>query len=50
VAGKGNLTPQLMDGKKPLPAGYSIQIVPLKYIGVADMSKMLEPSDCRACQ
>lgn len=43
AAGKGNLTPQLMDGKKPLPPGYSIQIVPLKYIGVADMSKMLEP-------
>lgn len=43
VAGKGNTTPQLADNSKPLPAGYSIQIVPLKYIGVADMARILEP-------
>ena len=43
VAGKGNTTPQLADSSKPLPGGYSIQIVPLKYIGVADMAKILEP-------
>ena len=43
VAGKGNATPQLADSSKPLPGGYSIQIVPLKYIGVADMAKILEP-------
>jgi len=43
VAGKGNATPQLADIKKPLPGGYSIQIVPLKHIGVADMARILEP-------
>ena len=43
VAGKGNTTPQLADTGKPLPGGYSIQIVPLKNIGVADMAKILEP-------
>ncbi len=43
LAGKGNLTPQLSEGTKPLPSGYSIQIVPLKYIGVADMARILEP-------
>lgn len=43
AAGKGNATPQLADGSKPLPGGYSIQVVPLKHIGVADMAKILEP-------
>ncbi len=43
AAGKGNATPQLADGGKPLPGGYSIQVVPLKHIGVADMAKILEP-------
>lgn len=43
VAGKGNATPQLAETGKPLPGGYSIQIVPLKHIGVADMAKILEP-------
>jgi general secretion pathway protein D len=43
TAGKGNATPQLAATGKPLPGGFSIQIVPLKYIGVADMAKILEP-------
>ncbi len=43
AAGKGNTTPQLAESGKPLPGGYSIQIVPLKYIGVVDMAKILEP-------
>lgn len=43
VAGKGNATPQLAETGKPLPGGYSIQIVPLKHIGVADMARILEP-------
>lgn len=43
AAGKGNATPQLADGSRPLPGGYSIQVVPLKHIGVADMAKILEP-------
>lgn len=43
LAGKGNLTPQLTDLAKPLPSGFSIQVVPLKFIGATDMAKMLEP-------
>ena len=43
MAGKGNLTPRLGDVNKPLPNGYSIQIVPLKFIGATDMVKLLEP-------
>ena len=43
VAGKGNATPQLLEANKALPGGYSIQVVPLKYIGVGDMAKILEP-------
>ncbi len=43
AAGKGNATPQLVGANKTLPGGYSVQIVPLRYIGVADMAKILEP-------
>lgn len=43
MAGKGNLTPRLGEIGKPLPNGYSIQVVPLKFIGAADMAKLLEP-------
>lgn len=43
MAGKGNLTPRLGEIGKPLPSGYSIQVVPLKFIGAADMTKLLEP-------
>lgn len=43
LAGKGNLTPRLGEIGKPLPNGYSIQVVPLKFIGAADMAKLLEP-------
>ena len=43
MAGKGNLTPRLAELDKRLPGGYSIQIVPLKFIGATDMAKLLEP-------
>ncbi|MBI1284049.1 MAG: type II secretion system protein GspD [Thiobacillus sp.] len=43
TAGKGNTTPQIAESGKPLPGGYSIQIVPLRHIGVVDMAKILEP-------
>lgn len=43
MAGKGNLTPQLGTVGKALQGGYSIQVVPLKFIGAADMAKILEP-------
>jgi general secretion pathway protein D len=43
LAGKGNVTPGVGDVNKPLPSGFSIQIVPLKFIGAQDMAKILEP-------
>jgi general secretion pathway protein D len=43
LAGKGNTTPQLNQDGKPLPNGFSIQLVPLRYIGVVDMTRILEP-------
>src|SRR6185437_3690554 len=43
AAVRGNVTPQLGNSSRALPAGYSVQIVPLKYVGVGEMVKILEP-------
>lgn len=43
LVGKGNLTPHVAGSGKPPPAGFSVQVVPLKYIGGADMARILEP-------
>ncbi|MEO8536807.1 MAG: type II secretion system secretin GspD [Betaproteobacteria bacterium] len=43
AAVRGNVTPQLGNSTRALPQGYSVQIVPLKYIGVRDMLRILEP-------
>ncbi len=43
VAVRGNVTPQLGGSQRPLPPGYSVQIVPLRYIGVREMLRLLEP-------
>ena len=40
---QGTLTPQLGDTAQPLPGGYSVRIVPLKYIGATEMAKILKP-------
>ena len=40
---RGNVTPQLGDSSRPLPAGFSVQVVPLRFIGVRDMLRILEP-------
>src|SRR5437764_360398 len=40
---RGSVTPQLGGGSQPLPQGYSVILVPLKYIGVAEMVRVLEP-------
>jgi len=40
---RGNVTPQLGGSSRPLPAGYSVQIVPLHYIGARQMAALLEP-------
>jgi general secretion pathway protein D len=43
AAVRGNVTPQLGSTQRPLPPGFSVQIVPLKYIGVREMMRILEP-------
>lgn len=43
TAAKGALTPQVGGMNQPLPPGYSVQIVPLKYISAREMVKILEP-------
>jgi general secretion pathway protein D len=43
AAVRGNVTPQLGNSTRALPPGFSVQIVPLKYVGVRDMLRILEP-------
>lgn len=43
TATKGALTPQVGGINKQLPPGYSVQIIPLKYISAREMVKILEP-------
>src|SRR5947207_298307 len=40
---RGNVTPQLGNLQRSLPSGFSVQIVPLRYVGVRDMLRILEP-------
>jgi len=40
---RGNATPQLGNSQRALPAGFSLQIVPLRYVGVREMLRILEP-------
>jgi general secretion pathway protein D len=40
---RGNTTPQLGNSQRALPPGYSVQIVPLRYVGVREMLRILEP-------
>ncbi|MEY6432699.1 type II secretion system secretin GspD [Thioalkalicoccus limnaeus] len=40
---QGQVTPQLGETTRALPEGYSIQIVPLRYIGADEMSRILRP-------
>jgi general secretion pathway protein D len=40
---RGTMVPQLADAATPLPSGYSLQVVPLKYIAAAEMQKILQP-------
>ena len=43
AAVRGNVTPQLGNSTRALPQGYSVQIVPLRYVGVREMLRILEP-------
>jgi general secretion pathway protein D len=40
---RGTITPQLAQGAATLPAGYSVQIVQLKFAGAADIQRILTP-------
>jgi general secretion pathway protein D len=40
---QGQPVPQLADAKRPLPSGYSLQVVPLNYIGAHEMAEILQP-------
>ena len=40
---QGRVVPQLGDSARALPEGYNLQVVPLRYIGADEMSKILEP-------
>ncbi len=40
---RGRVVPQLGESSKALPQGYSVQVIPLRYIGTEEMSKILEP-------
>ncbi len=43
AAVRGNVTPQLGTSNRALPTGFSVQIVPLRYVGVKEMLRLLEP-------
>jgi general secretion pathway protein D len=43
VAVRGNTVPQLGNSTRALPSGFSVQIVPLRYVGVKEMVRLLEP-------
>ncbi len=40
---QGKVVPQLGESSRALPEGYSIQVVPLQYIGAEEMSQILQP-------
>jgi len=43
IAVRGNTVPQLGNSTRSLPPGFSVQIVPLKFVGVKEMMRLLEP-------
>ena len=40
---QGRVTPQLGESNRALPSGYSVQVVPLRYIGAEEMNSILTP-------
>jgi len=40
---RGTTTPQLISGAANVPAGHSVVVMPLKYIGIKEMLRILEP-------
>ena len=40
---RGSISPQLGMSSAPLPPGFSVLVVPLKYVGAREMMRLLEP-------
>lgn len=40
---RGSVTPQLGGTPRPIPQGFSVLVVPLKYVGAREMQRLLEP-------
>ena len=40
---RGSVSPQLGGSPRPIPAGFSVLVVPLKYVSAREMQKLLEP-------
>ena len=40
---RGSVSPQLGGTPRPIPQGFSVLVVPLKYLGAREMQKLLEP-------
>jgi len=43
AAVRGNVTPQLGTSNRALPQGFSVQIVPLRFVGAKEMLRLIEP-------
>ena len=43
TAVRGSVSPQLGGNTMPIPAGYSVLVVPLKYVGASEMQRLLIP-------
>ncbi|MEO7741780.1 MAG: type II secretion system secretin GspD [Usitatibacter sp.] len=40
---RGSVSPQLGGSPRPIPAGFSVLVIPLKYVGAREMLRLLEP-------
>jgi general secretion pathway protein D len=43
TAVRGSVSPQLGGNNAPIPQGFSVVVVPLKFVGAREMAKLLEP-------
>ena len=40
---RGSISPQLGNAQSALPAGFSVMVIPLRYVGAKEMEKLLQP-------
>ena len=43
TAVRGSVSPQLGSTERPIPQGYSVVVVPLKFVGAREMMRLLQP-------